>query len=248
MILVMDCGNSAIKIGVYENDKIVSHYVMNTFRNRSIDEYAAHLKNVLKDINIEGAIISCVVPLLTRVLCLAIKKAFNIVSLVVGKELKTKLPIKIDNPGELGSDLLCGAVGAISKYKYPLLVADLGTATKLYVIDKNGNYIGGVITLGMEGSLHALVENTSMLLEVPIVAPKHIISRNTKEAIQSGIVYGQAYMISEFARRMEKELGYELNRIVTGGYAPFIEDQIVCFHYEEYLVLDGLYKIYLLNK
>ena len=145
-------------------------------------------------------------------------------------------------------DLLCGAVGAISKYSFPLVVADLGTATKMYVVDKDGNYIGGIITSGMEVSMKALDQSTSLLLEVPLISPKKIIGKNTKDSIQSGIVYGQAYMISEFARRMEQELGYKLERVLTGGFSKEIKDQVVCFHYEENLVLDGLYKIYHLNE
>ena len=107
-------------------------------------------------------------------LSVAIKKAFNVKPLIVDKTLKTKLPLKIDNPNELGSDLLCGAIGAINKYKYPLVVADLGTATKMYIIDKNGNYIGGMISSGMRINLEALVNNTAQLLETPIEAPKHV--------------------------------------------------------------------------
>ena len=111
-----------------------------------------------------------------------------------------------------------------------------------------GNYIGGIITSGMEVSMKALDQSTSLLLEVPLISPKKIIGKNTKDSIQSGIVYGQAYMISEFARRMEQELGYKLERVLTGGFSKEIKDRVVCFHDEENLVLDGLYKIYHLNE
>lgn len=99
----------------------------------------------------------------------------------------------------------------------------------------------------MEVSLKALVQNTSQLLETPIKAPENIIGKNTKDSIQSGIVYGQAYMVSEFARRIEKELGYELNRVLTGGYADRIKNEIVCYNYDPYLVLRGLNHIYQIN-
>ena len=248
MVLTVDVGNTLIKLGVFDGDSLKNVFKMNANRNLSSDEYAKEIYELIRLEKIEGAIISSVVPLLTYVLVEAIKRAYNIEPLVVNKNLKTKLPIKIDNPSELGSDLLCGAIGALVKYKAPLVVADLGTATKMFVVDKNGNLIGGMITSGMKISLQSLVSNTSQLIETPLEKPKHIISKNTKECIQSGIVYGQAFMVSEFARRMEKELGYELKRVLTGGFSEVIKDQIVCFQYEPTLTLDGLYEIYKLNR
>jgi type III pantothenate kinase len=248
MVLTVDIGNTLIKLGVFDGDSLKNIFKMNTNRNLSSDEYAKEIYELIRLEKLDGAIISSVVPLLTYVLVEAIKRAYKIESLVVNKNLKTKLPIKIDNPNELGSDLLCGAIGALSKYKAPLVVADLGTATKMFIVDKNGNLIGGMITSGMKISLQSLVNNTSQLIETPLEKPKHIISKNTKECIQSGIVYGQAFMVSEFARRMEKELGYELNRVLTGGFSEVIKDQIVCFNYEPTLTLEGLHEIYKLNR
>jgi len=247
MILAIDCGNTATKLGIFDGDSLVSVYNINTNKGRSSDEYAKEMKDLVKDVEFTGAIISCVVPLLTSEIKDAVYRAFKVHPLIVDKNLKTKLPIKIDNPSELGSDILCGAVGALKKYQAPLVIADLGTATKMFVVDKNGNMVGGMISSGMRINLESLVSNTSQLLETPLEAPKHVISKNTKESIQSGIVYGQAFMISEFARRMEKEIGYELNRVLTGGFSKFIKDQVVCFHYEPTLTLEGLYEIYRIN-
>lgn len=247
MILCVDCGNTSIKIGLFENDQVVKVFKLKTDRNKSSDEYALSLTSLVKG-KVDGAIISSVVPLVTPLLRDAIKESFNVAPMILSKKLKTKLPIKIDNPNELGSDMLAGAIGAKTIVDYPFVVADLGTATKLYVVDKNGYFVGGVITAGMEISLKALVGNTAQLLETPIVAPNKIIGTNTKDCIQSGIVFGQAYMVSEFARRMEKELGYGLKRVLTGGFAEEIKDEIVCFDYDENLVLKGLYQIYLINK
>lgn len=247
MILCLDCGNTSIKIGLFEDGILKKVYTLKTDRNKSSDEYALSMSSLIKA-KVEGAIISSVVPLLTLILKDAIKSSFDVDALIVGKKLKTKLPIKIDNPNELGSDMLVGAVGGKDIAECPFIVADLGTATKLYVVDKNGNFIGGVITAGMQISLKALVGSTAQLLETPIIAPSKIVGTNTKDCIQSGIVFGQAYMVSEFARRIEKELGYELNRIVTGGFAKEIKDEIVCFKYDPYLVLKGLYSIYKINE
>lgn len=248
MILVIDIGNTLIKLGLFNGDSLKSVFKINTNRSFSSDEYSREISTMLNEKEISGAIISSVVPLLTNCLKNAIKKVYKIEPLIVSKNLKTRLPIKIDNPSELGSDLLCGAIGALKKVKAPLVVADLGTATKMYVIDKNGALIGGMITSGMKISLESLVKNTSQLLETPLEEPKYIISKNTKECIQSGIVYGQAFMVSEFARRMEKELGYSLNRVLTGGFSEVIKNQIICFEYEPYLTLEGLYEIYKMNR
>lgn len=249
MVLCIDCGNTLIKCGLYDETHLVKKFSLDSKIKRSSSEFEMVFSSFLKDFdNISGAIISCVVPLLLQPIKDALNSLFNINPLLINRSIKTGINIKIDYPNELGNDLLCGAVGAISKYSYPLVVADLGTATKMYVVDKDGNYIGGIITSGMEVSMKALDQSTSLLLEVPLISPKKIIGKNTKDSIQSGIVYGQAYMISEFARRMEQELGYKLERVLTGGFSKEIKDQVVCFHYEENLVLDGLYKIYHLNE
>lgn len=247
MILAVDVGNTLVKLGLFDGDELKHTFKINTNRDFSSDEYAKKIKDLMNDVKIDGAIISSVVPLLTNVIKMAIEKIYGIESLVVNKNLKTKMPLKLDNPSELGSDLLAGAIGAIKKYKYPLVVADFGTATKMYVVDKNGAYIGGMISSGMKINLEALVKSTSLLMQTPIEAPKNVISKNTKDCIQSGIVYGQAFMVSEFARRMEKELGYELERVLTGGFGEVIKEQIVCFHFEPNLCLEGLYEIYKLN-
>src|SRR5574344_519221 len=219
MVLTVDCGNTLIKLGLFDGDSLCNVFKINTNRNRSSDEYAKEMKDLIKVDSLDGAIVSSVVPLLTHELVSAIKRAFKVNPLIVNKELKTKLPIKIDNPSELGSDLLCGAVGALKKYKCPLVIADLGTATKMFVIDKNGNMIGGMISSGMKINLEGLVHNTAQLMETPLEKPKRI-------------VYGQAFMVSEFARRMEQEIGYELGRVLTGGVSDVIKDQIVRFHHE----------------
>lgn len=249
MVICIDCGNTSIKIGVYNQKVLVSSYVIKTSRDKTCDEYVATIGELMpKDLEVEGAIISSVVPLLTPQLEKAVKKLFKVNPLILNKTLKTKIPLHIDNPNEFGSDMLAGAVAAKEKYGFPLVVADLGTATKLYVIDKNGAIIGCAISCGLAAEIRALSENASQLMEVPIEEPSKIIGKNTKDSIQSGIIFGQAFMVSEFARRMEAELGYKLERIVTGGYASIIKNQIVCFHYEESLTLDGLNTIYQMNK
>lgn len=249
MILCVDCGNTSIKFALVENEEIKKTYLIKTIRDKTSDEYAYSFKSLIgSDAKIDGAIISSVVPLLTLSLHRAIEVAFNVNALVVGKSLKTKLPIKIDNPNELGADMLCGALAAKLKFGDSTLVADLGTATKIYVIDKNGSFIGGVITCGMEISLKSLVNSTSQLLETPLLVPNKIIGRNTKDCIESGVVYGHIFMIESFAKKMEQELGYKLKNILTGGFSKVIKNSISGFYYDEYLIFKGLYEIYKMNE
>lgn len=248
MILCIEVGNTAIKLGVFEADVLKKYLLAKTEKNKTADEYQMVFESLLKEYRISGAIISSVVPELTNIIYEATYKYCGLKPKILNRELKTKLPIKIDNPTELGSDFICTAIGALKEYSAPLIIADLGTATKLSVIDNNGSFIGGIITSGMNISLEALVEKTSQLIKVDKVAPKSIIGKNTKNCIQSGIVYGQAFMVSEFARRIEKELGYELNRVLTGGFAKIIKESIVCFNYEEKLSIEGLYEIYKINE
>ena len=249
MILCLDCGNTSIKFALVENDKIFKSYLIRTIRERSSDEYAYSLSTLIgKDVKVEAAIISSVVPLLTPILHRAIEIVFNVDALILGKKIKTKLPLKIDNPNELGADMLSGAVAAKIKYGEASLVVDLGTATKIYIVDKNGAFIGGAISSGIEISLKSLVSSTSQLLETPIIVPNTVIGRNTKDCIESGIVYGQAFMIREFAKEMENECGYKLKRILTGGFSKIIRNVLNDFIYDENLILDGLYQIYLMNE
>lgn len=249
MILCIDCGNTMIKFALFENGQIVKSFQIRTLRDRTSDEYAYSFSSLIKkDVKVDGAIISSVVPLLTPALTNAIKKAFNVVPRVVGKELKTKMPIKIDNPNELGGDMLIGALAARGKFGNSVLVADLGTATKVYVVNEKGAFIGGAITCGIEVSLRGLVNSTSQLLETPMVVPNKIIGKSTKDSIESGIVYGQAFMVKEFAKEMEEECGYKLTKVLTGGFSKIIKDILNDFIYDEDLCLEGLYEIYKMNE
>lgn len=247
MILVVDCGNSMIKLGLFDKNKLVDTYLVKTDRNKSSDEYAIIISSLIKEKNINGSLISSVVPSLTLILKEAISKVFSLNSLIVSKSLKTRMAIKIDNPSELGADMLSGAIGAYTKFKEACLVCDLGTASKIYVIDKYGNFIGGIITSGLGISLNALVNSTSLLIEVPLIAPKNVIGKNTKDSIESGIVLGHAFMINEFANKIELELGYKVKRIITGGYANSVIKHLDNFIYEKNVVLVGLLEIYKVN-
>ncbi len=254
MILTADIGNTNITLGIYDNDTPVCISRLATQRHRTADQYAIELDAIFKleclDKKISGAIISSVVPELTRIFKNAIEKVTNCNALVVAAGIKNGLKIVTDNPKELGADLVAGAVGAISQYELPCLVMDLGTATKISVIDEGGIFAGCTIAPGIGISLDALSSRTSQLPAIELSAPDHAIGTNTIECIRSGTVLGNAAMLDGMADRLEKELGKPIKTLVaTGGLAKEIvaccEKNII---FNKNLVLEGLLSIYKKNK
>lgn len=253
MILAIDVGNSNIVLGALEKGKILFVSRIMTNKNKTSDEYAIELKEILElnetPSGFEGAVISCVVPELVKTLALAVKKVAGVDALTVGPGVKTGLNIAIDNPAQLGSDLVVGAVAAINKYPAPTVIIDMGTATTVTVIDKNKALIGGMIMPGVRLSLRALTERTALLPNISLEAPKSAIGKNTIDCMKSGVVIGASAMLDGIIDRLEKELGYSATVVATGGIAEFIVPN--CTHkitVDNDLLLDGLYVIYEKNK
>lgn len=254
MILVLDLGNTNLFMGVYdEKGSLLSVYRKHSDINKSSDEYKDILKTFLMQDNydldsFEGAILSSVIPSLTDVIKKSVEKVIKKTCLVVGKNLKSGLPIRTDNPNEVGTDLICDAVGAMKKYGYPCIVADLGTATKLSVVDNKGAFIGVVIAPGVKVGMRALVGGTAQLVDVSFTAPKNVVGKNTPDSLNSGAIYGTIAQIEGLADKIEKELGYKTQKIITGGYAPLMIDNLdKSFIFDENLILDGLFMIYVKN-
>lgn len=249
MLLTLDLGNTSLFIGVCDDGKVIDTYRTSTNIHKSSDEYVIIFKDLLGDyINkIDGVICSSVVPCLNYTIREAIKRLFKIDALFVGPGLKTGLPIRIDTPNELGSDLVCDCVGALNKYGNSTIVVDLGTATKILVIDKNGAFVGGTISSGLKISIEALAGKTQNLTETSLEMPKNIIGKNTRDCINSGTVIGTKLMIEAICKQMEEEIGYPLKRVVTGGYANVINN-FNDFIYDFNLIHHGLYVIYLKNQ
>lgn len=250
MILAIDMGNTNIVIGCIDNEKIYFVERMSTDHSKTELEYAINFKNVLELYNInieqiEGVIISSVVPPLLSTIRQAIKKAINKSAMVVGPGIKTGLNILMDNPAQVGSDMIVSAIAALNEYKPPIIFVDMGTATTLTVIDKMGNYIGGAILPGVTTSLNALVSNAAQLSKTSIEAPKRIIGKNTLECMKSGIVMGSAACIDGMIGRMEEELGEKAVLLATGGIAsciiPHCKRKIII---DDALLLKGLKIIY----
>ncbi len=254
MILAVDIGNSHTVIGCLEGMEIKYIARIETNPLKTEYEFAVTIKQLFdfEDIDysaFEGAIISSVVPPLTDTLKRAIKMLTGIVPIVVGSGIKTGLNILIDNPAQLGSDLVVGGVAALASYKPPIIICDMGTATTISVIDEKGNYLGGAIAPGMQLSLHALASGTSQLPKVPLEAPKKCIGTNTVDCMKSGSILGTAAMIDGMIDRIEEELGVKASVLATGGISRIIVPQ--CKHdiiYDEDLLLRGLAIIYEKNK
>lgn len=254
MLLAIDVGNTHIILGCIEDDEIAYISRITTDLNRTEFEYAVLLQQVLAlggmaAGRIDGAIVSSVVPPLTETLRSAIRLITGQRALVVGAGLKTGLNILIDNPAQLGSDLVVGAVAALAAYTPPILIFDMGTATTISVLDAKGHFLGGAIVPGVGLSLSALVGATSQLPKVPIEAPKKCICSNTIDCMKSGAVFGAAAMVDGMIDRMEAELGEKASLVATGGMAeriiPYCRHQLV---YDNHLLLRGLAILYRKNK
>ena len=254
MVLLLDLGNTNLYCGVYQDDVLLCEFRTHSDTNKSSDEYAQILGDFLKNYNLkksefEGAILSSVVPALGTTLIYAVKKLLGIDCMLVGKNLKSRIAIHIDNPNELGSDLLADSVGGKDSYNYPLIICDLGTATKLIVIDKEGHIVGCIIAPGIKISMKALSNNAAQLTDTSLVAPMHVIGKNSSDSINSGIIYGTIEMIEGLSRRIEEELGYKCKKIITGGNAILVKDKMDKeYIYDSNLILRGLYSIYKMNR
>lgn len=250
MIFAIDIGNTNIVIGCMEGEKLQFIERMSTDEFKTELEYAVSFKMVMDLYNIkakdlEGSIISSVVPPLTGIVRSALVKLTNTNPVVIGPGVKTGLNILLDNPAQLGSDLVIGAVAGIQKYGAPLIIIDMGTATTISVIDKNKNFLGGPIIPGVMVSLDALASKTSQLPRINFEKPRNVIGRNTIDSMKSGILYGQAACLDGMIERIEEELGYQTTVVATGGIAkiiiPYCHKKIT---HDDELLLNGLQIIY----
>lgn len=253
MILAIDIGNTNIVLGCVDDERTYFIERLSTIKTKMELEYAIDIKMVL-DIHgidpekLEGAIVGSVVPQITNVVKEAAEKILKKETLVVGPGVKTGLNILMDNPAQLGSDLVADAVAGIAEYEPPLIIFDLGTATTVSVVDAKKNYIGGMIYPGVNVSLNALTVNASQLQGIGLETPKRMIGKNTVECMKSGVLYSSAAALDGIIDRIEAELGQKATSIATGGLAkkivPFCKRRIVL---DDDLLLKGLQVIYRKN-
>ena len=254
MILAIDIGNSNIVIGGVEGETIVFEARLRTEATKTSDQYCVDLKMLLdvydvKRESIEGSIIASVVPQVLNSFQTAIKKLTGKTSLVVGPGLKTGLNILLENPSQTGADLVVGCVAALREHKPPMIVVDMGTATTMVALDKNGALVGGCICPGVKISMDALTEKTALLPGLQLDQPKKAIGRNTIDCMRSGIMMGTACMLDGMVERMEQELGSKTTVVVTGGIAKFVIPMCkIPMIYDKDLLIKGLTVLYRENK
>ena len=253
MVLTVDIGNTNIVLGGFVDDNLTFVARIATNANKTEDEYATKIKSILalhkvEKKEVKGAIISSVVPPLTRVMSDALKMVYGIEALLVGPGIKTGINIRCDDPSSVGADLICGCVAANTIYGNPALVIDMGTATKMMLIDNTGTFTGVSIIPGVNIALKALASGTAQLPQISLEAPKSVIGKNTADCMRSGAVFGNASMIDGMIDRFAEELGYELKLIATGGLSKTIIKH--CKHdivLDDDLLLKGLNILYKKN-
>ena len=256
MILTFDVGNTNIVMCCVENGERRFRALMSARKERTADEYSVLMELLARRGGVDpggvaGAIIASVVPHLTPVISDAAEQFCSCRPLVVGPGLRSGLNIRMDDPTELGGDLVAAAVAALERYPLPCVVVDMGAATAIGVLDGKGSYIGGLICPGVALSGASLARGASQLSEVSLEPPKRLIGRNTRDSMQSGVLYGAAAMLDGIIDRVEAELGERVSVVLTGEEAATV---VPCcrragdMRVDEDLVMRGLWKIYRKNR
>ncbi len=254
MLLVIDVGNTNIVIGLFVEEKLNYHWRISSRRNLTTDEIALLVHNLfhLNDLNkeeVEGCVISSVVPPLNIPLEGMCKRLFNMKPIFVGPGIKTGVSILYENPKEVGADRIVNAVAAYHKYKQALIVVDFGTATTLDCISEKGEYLGGIIAPGITISAEALFQYASKLPKVEIAKPPQIMGRNTVNSIQSGLYYGYISLVDGLVEKLMESYKWQPKVIATGGLARVVaQDSKYIEEVDEFLTLEGLRIIYTLNR
>ena len=256
MIFVIDIGNTNIKYGVFEGEKLIASFRVVSKRTSTADEYGIVVRDLLSNAKIsksqiEGVIISSVIPQLNYTIEHMCEQYLKIKPLMVGPGIKTGLNIKVDNPREVGADRIVNSVAAYKKYggEKPVICIDFGTATTFNVITEKGEFIGGVISPGIKGSLDSLVNGTAKLPNIELNLPEKIIARDTVTNMQAGLLYGFAGLVGHICDRMKEELGRDTIVVVTGGLSETIASEVKAINViDRSLTLDGLRILYDMNR
>ncbi|HYG59167.1 MAG TPA: type III pantothenate kinase [Symbiobacteriaceae bacterium] len=257
MLLAVDVGNAALSLGIYDGDQLRAEWSVATDRRKTQDEYGLLLTALLEyqgfgPGDIHAVALSSSVPPVVPTLDRMFQKYFSIKPLVIGPGVKTGMVIRYDNPREVGADRIVIAVAAYEKYRGPLIVVDFGTATIFDVISREGEYMGGVMTPGVNVSVEALFQMAAKLPRIELIRPDTVLARNTIHAMQAGVIFGFAGQVDEVVHRLIEELGPAADGIrvvATGERADLIAPETtVVDTVDPYLSLEGLRLIYERNQ
>lgn len=250
MLFVIDVGNTNTVLGVYDGDRLLHHWRIQTHQGRTSDEHGILLRELfhfsgVDPSRIDDALISCVVPPMERALEGMVEDYFELDPMMIGRDIEPDMPILYANPREVGADRLVNAVAAYHRFETAMVVVDFGTATTFDALSEEGAYLGGAIAPGVTISSEALFQHASKLPRVDIDKPSSVVGQSTVDAIRSGLLYGYTGLVREIVARMKRQLGSPCHVIATGGLANLIaEETDVIDEVDELLTLTGLRLIY----
>lgn len=246
MLLVLDVGNTNTVLGLYDAAVMRAHWRVTTAKSQTVDEYGVLFRNLfamdgIEHAKVRGIIISSVVPPIDSTLREVCEKYFAVKPIFVEPGVKTGMPIRYENPAEVGADRIVNGVAAFEKYGGPCIVVDFGTATTFDAISKKGEYLGGVIAPGLGISAEALFNRTARLPRVDIRKPERVIGSTTVSSVQSGLYFGYLGLVDGILERLTAEMGKEANVVATGGLASLIaEGSSYIKVVDDLLTLEGL--------
>ena len=249
MLLTADIGNTSITLGLFDGDALVEEFRLASDKDLPQEEYEVLLKTLCKPYEIEGCIVASVVDELSKKFKTSVDSVFKINSIMLTSDCQTGVKIAIDNPKEAGADRIANACGAFMLYNRPCIVIDFGTATSFDIVNQKGEFVGGVITAGLNLQMKVLNKFTSKLPKIDVAVSNKAIGTNTTDAILSGVIRGSACMIDGLIEQCEKELEAKATIIATGGYSGLISSYMKRpFDFiNPTLTLEGLRFLYNLN-
>ena len=249
MLLTADIGNTSITLGLFDDNALVEEFRLASDKDLSQEEYEVLVKTLFRPFKIGGCIIASVVDELSKKFKSAVDDTFKVNSLLLTSELKTGVKIALKNPKEAGADRIANACGAFMLYNRPCIVVDFGTATSFDIINQQGEFIGGIITPGLNLQMKVLNKFTSKLPKIDVAKSDVTIGRTTADAILSGVIRGSACMIDGLVEQCEKDLGAKATLVATGGYSGLISSYLNRpFDFiNPTLTLEGLRFLYNLN-
>ncbi|MBA2331563.1 MAG: type III pantothenate kinase [Actinobacteria bacterium] len=248
MLLAVDVGNTQTALGLFREDELVEHYRLATDRSRTGDELGVTLAALFELEDVEGICLSTTVPALQREWERVAERWVKATLLVLAPGTRTGIPIRYDDPREVGPDRIANAVAALERYGAPCIVVDFGTSTNFDIVSAEGEYVGGVLAPGIEVSMDALFARAARLVKVDFAAPPTVIGKTTVGGLQSGLVYGFAGQVDGIVGRIRAELGVDAQTIATGGLADLIVSHALTLErVDPFLTLEGLRLVWLRN-